>query len=88
MRVDDATKPARGEPAIARGFVDRHDAADLQRLPLLLLAAARRFRGIVQHLELRLKNLEAVSAAIAGLDFAVQRDQHSGAKLVLQDTLR
>ena len=38
----------------------------------------------MQNLELRLKDLEAVSAAVAGLDFAIQRDQHSGTKLVLQ----
>ena len=48
------------------------------------IAVARRFRGIVQDLELRLQDLEAMAAAIAGFDFAVQRDQHAGAKLVLQ----
>ena len=35
--VNHATKPARSKPAVAGGFVDGHDAPDLQRLPLLLV---------------------------------------------------
>ncbi len=60
--VDDAAKPARGEAAIAGGFVDGDDAADLERLPLLifLVAVGRLLGRIVQDLELRLQNLEAV----------------------------
>ena len=82
--VNDAAKPARGEPAIAGGLVDGDDAADFERLPLLLFVAGRLFGGIVQDLELRLHDLEAMSAAIAGFDFAIQSDQHAGAELVLQ----
>ncbi len=33
---------------------------------------------------MRLHDLEAMAAAIAGFDFAVQSDQHAGAKFVLQ----
>ena len=86
--VDDAAKPARGEAAVAGGFVDRNNAADLQRLPLLVfvvvVAAVLGLTRIVQDFELRLENLEAMPVAITGFDFAVQRDQHSGTKFVLQ----
>ena len=84
--VNHATKPARSDPAVAGGFVDGHDAPDLERLPLLLVHAAvtGRRRRIVQDLELRLDDFEAMAAAIASLDLAIQRERHAGAKLVLQ----
>ncbi len=40
--VDDAAKPARGEAAVAGGFVDRNDAADFERLPLLIFGGGFR----------------------------------------------
>ena len=84
--VDDAAKPARGQAAVAGGLVDGDDAADFERLPLLVfvVAACRLRRRVVQDFELRLKDLEAMPVAIAGFDFAVERDQHAGTKLVLQ----
>ena len=82
--VNDAPEPARSETAIAGGLVDGNDAADFERLQFLLFVAGRLFGGIVQDLELRLHDLEAMAAAIAGFDFAIQSDQHAGAEFVLQ----
>ena len=82
--VDDAAKPARGQPSVAGAFVDGHHAPDFQRLPLVLLAAFAH-GGIVQNLELRLDNLEAVAlAALGNFHLAVERQQHAGAKFVAQ----
>ena len=59
--VNDASKPSRREPPVSRSLVNRHDAPDLERLPLLFsspspLASER----IVQNLKLRLEDLEAI----------------------------
>ena len=48
------------------------------------LPFALRFAGVVKNFELRLEDLEAMPVAVAGLDFAVERDQHAGSKFVFQ----
>ena len=84
--VDHAPEPARRETAIPGSFVNGDDATDLQRLPLGLIARAVAVgcSRIVQDLELRLDNFEAVASTIARFHLAVERQQHAGAKLVLQ----
>src|ERR1035437_1698359 len=83
--VDHAPEPARGKTAIAGSFVNGDDATDLERLPLGFVASAVAVGSrIVQNLELRLDNFEAVASTIARFHLAVQRQQHAGAKLVLQ----
>ncbi len=82
--VNHPAKPARSEAAVARSLVDGHDAAHLERLPLLLVATALRFGGVVQDFELRLQNLEAMAAAITASTLPYKATSIPGAKLVLQ----
>src|ERR1039458_6573756 len=84
--VDHAPEPARRKTAIAGSFVNGDDAADLERLPLGLIAVvvSAGCSRIVQYLELGLDNLEAMASTVARFHLAVQRQQHAGAKLVLQ----
>src|SRR5664279_2186650 len=83
--VDHAPEPARRKTAIAGSFVNGDDATDLERLPLGFVASAVAVGSrIVQNLKLGLDNFEAVASTIARFHLAVQRQQHAGAKLVLQ----
>ncbi len=82
---DDAAKPASAELALAGRFINRHDAAYLERLPLAIVARLRRrFAGIVQDFKLRLHDLQSLTAEVALLDSAVKRHHHTRAKLVFQ----
>src|ERR1019366_5011392 len=84
--VDYAPEPTRRETAIPGSFVNGDDTTDLKRLPLGFVAPAVAVgcSRIVQYLELGLDNFEAMASTIARFHLAVERQQHAGAKLVLQ----
>ncbi len=78
--MEQPPKPARGELALSRGFVDGDNAADLQRLGH---AGAAFILRITQNFKLRLDNLQPATARVL-FDLAVERDQLSRAEAVFQ----
>ena len=82
--ADGAPKPARRKASLPRRFINRNDAADLQRLARLFFGRAILAPvALAQHLDLRLHNLQFAGARIF-LHLAVERDHLARLKFALK----
>ncbi len=82
--MNDAAKPARGELALASGFVDGDDAADFERVGNLLFCGAgvAVVGRVADDLELRLHELQLAVSIL--FDLAVESDDLAGLKAIAQ----
>ena len=83
--VYDPSEPARGQASLASGFVNRHDASDLQRSRQFLLGRIAASGGccIIQNFKLWLYQLQLAAIQIS-LHLAVESDYLTGLKTVTQ----
>src|SRR5579862_7533257 len=79
--MNNPPEPARSQPS--DGFIDRDDAANLQRLGGFLIGAILGVASLAQNLELRLHDLQFAAARIL-FDLPVERNHLPRHKLVLQ----